>query len=88
MPDITREEFDRLREQVERNTERLAAGDTTLAVLNTRLQQIDDKLDELSAGVKALQEKPAKRWESVSDAVIKWIVAALLGFIAVKVGLA
>lgn len=88
MPEITREEFDRLREQVERNTERLAAGDTTLALLKQQLQQIDDKLDELSTGVKALQEKPAKRWESVSDTVIKWVVAALLGYIAIKVGLA
>lgn len=86
--EVTREEFDRLREQVERNSERLAAGDTTLALLKQQLQQIDDKLDELSTGVRALQEKPAKRWESVSGAVLQWVVAALLGYIAVKIGLA
>ena len=37
--------------------------------------------------VKALQEKPAKRWESISGTVVSWVVTALLAYIAVKIGL-
>ena len=88
MSDVTREEFDDLRRQVAENTERLHRGDTTLALLDQRLGQIDDKLADLAAGVRQLQEKPAKRWESISGTVVSWVVTALLAYIAVKIGLA
>ena len=88
MSDVTREEFDKLQHQVEENTARLHAGDITLAKLDVRLKGIEDKLEELAAGVKALQEKPAKKWESISGTVVSWLVTALLAFIAVKIGLA
>ena len=88
MSDVTREEFDRLQAQVNENTSRLHEGDVTLAKLDLRLKGIEDKLGELSAGVKALQEKPGKRWESVSGAILQWVVTALLAYIAVKIGLA
>lgn len=88
MSDVTREEFDDLKRQVAENTDRLHHGDTTLALLDQRLGQIDDKLAELAAGVRQLQEKPAKRWDSISGAILQWVVTALLAYIAVKVGLA
>ena len=88
MSEVTREEFDDLRRQVTENTERLHRGDTTQALLDQRLCQIDDKLAELAAGVRQLQEKPARRWESISGTVVSWVVIALLAYIAVKIGLA
>jgi septal ring factor EnvC (AmiA/AmiB activator) len=88
MSEVTRDEFDKLQRQVEENTKRLAQGDTTLAVINTKLGQIDAKLDELTQDIRALKEKPAKRWESISAAVLQWVVTALLAYIAVKIGLA
>lgn len=87
MSDVTRDEFDKLSRQVEENTKRLAQGDTTLAVLNTKLQQIDDKLDELATDIRAIKEKPARRWETVSATIIQWVVTALLAYIAVKIGI-
>lgn len=87
MSDVTREEFDRLQEQVQRNTERLANGDTALALIDKELKHINSKLDELTASVNALKEKPAKRWESVSTTIIQWVVTALLAYIAVKIGM-
>lgn len=87
MSEVTRDEFDRLQRQVEKNTERLASGDADLAVIKTELRQIVGKLDKLDSGVEALQQKPVKRWESVSSTVIQWLVTALLAFIAVKIGL-
>ena len=88
MSEVTREEFDKLQAQVAENTARLHAGDITLAKLDVRLKGIEDKLEELATGVKALQEKPAKRWESISGTILSWIVTALLAYIAVKIGLA
>ena len=88
MSEVTRDEFDKLSRQVDENTRRLAQGDTVMAVINTKLQQIEDKLDDLSEDVKALKEKPSKRWESISAAVLQWVVTALLAYIAVKIGLA
>jgi septal ring factor EnvC (AmiA/AmiB activator) len=85
--EVTREEFDKLSAQVQRNTERLANGDTALALIDKELKHINNKLDELTASVNALKEKPAKRWESVSTTIIQWVVTALLAFIAVKIGL-
>lgn len=87
MSEVTREEFDKLSVQVQRNTERLANGDTALALIDKELKHINNKLDELTASVNALKEKPAKRWESVSSTIIQWVVTALLAFIAVKIGL-
>lgn len=88
MSDVTREEFDRLREQVESNTKRLADGDSTLKLITYRLDQIDGKLDKLDSGMEILQQKPARRWESISSTVLQWVVTALLAYIAVRIGLA
>lgn len=88
MSEVTRDEFDKLSRQVEENTRRLAQGDTVMAVINTRLQQIEDKLDDLSSDVKSLKEKPAKRWESISAAILQWVVTALLAYIAIRIGIA
>lgn len=87
MSDVTREEFDRLQAQVESNTKRLSDGDSTLKLINFRLDGIDKKLDKLESTLMSLQEKPAKKWESVSTTIIQWVVTALLAFIAVKIGL-
>ena len=85
--EVTREEFDKLSAQVESNTKRLSDGDSTLKLINYRLDEIDKKLDKLEESLLALQQKPAKRWESVSTTIIQWVVTALLAFIAVKIGL-
>lgn len=87
MSEVTREEFDKLSAQVESNTKRLSDGDSTLKLINFRLDGIDKKLDKLEESLLALQQKPAKRWESVSTTIIQWVVTALLAFIAVKIGL-
>ena len=87
MSEVTREEFDKLQAQVESNTKRLADGDSTMNLINYRLGQIDDKLDKLDSGVEALQAKPAKRWDAITGQVVNWIIALLLGVLAIKIGL-
>lgn len=87
MSEVTREEFDKLQAQVETNTKRLADGDSTLKLINFRLDQIDDKLAKLDKGVEDLKQKPARRWDAITGQVVNWIIALLLGVLAVKIGL-
>lgn len=85
---VTRGEFDELRRRVEATEERLHNGDVALALLRQRLDQIDSKLAEMAQTLQELRMKPARRWDSISQQVLTWIVTALLAYIAVKVGLA
>ena len=87
MSEVTRDEFVQLQVQVAENTKRLADGDSTLKLINYRLGQIDDKLAKLDSGVEVLQAKPAKRWDAITGQVVNWIIALLLGVLAVKIGL-
>lgn len=84
---ILRTEFDELRRRVDSMEERLHNGDVTLALLRQRLDQIDDKLEEMSQTLQELRMRPARRWESVSQTILTWVVTALLAFIAIKMGL-
>jgi hypothetical protein len=84
---VTREEFEELRRRVEATEERLHNGDVALALLRQRLDQIDSKLDEMALTLRELCMKPVKRWDSVSQQVLTWVVTALLAYIAVKIGL-
>ena len=82
-----RAEMEELRRRVEAVEERLHNGDVTLALLKQRLDQIDAKLNEMSVTLQDLRLRPARKWDSVSQQVLIWIVTALLAFIAVKTGL-
>ena len=82
-----RAEVEELRRRVEAVEERLHNGDVTLALLKQRLDQIDAKLNEMSVTLQDLRLRPARKWDSVSQQVLIWIVTALLAFIAVKTGL-
>ncbi|MEE3460228.1 MAG: hypothetical protein VZQ75_10275 [Candidatus Faecousia sp.] len=82
-----RAEVDELRRRMDAVEERLHNGDVTLALLKQRLDQIDAKLNEMSVTLQDLRLRPARKWDSVSQQVLIWIVTALLAFIAVKTGL-
>lgn len=87
MNEVTRPEFEDLRRRVDAVEERLHSGDVTLALLKQRLDQIDAKLDEVSQAIQELRMKPARRWDSLSQQILTWVVTALLAFIALKIGL-
>lgn len=88
MSEVTRTEFEDLRRRVDVVEERLHSGDVTLALLKQRLDQIDAKLDEVSLAIQELRMKPARRWDSLSQQILIWVVTALLAYIAVRMGLA
>ncbi len=60
---------------------------STVAVLATKQETVETDVKEIKSDVKKIAEKPAKRWESVVDDIIKLIVAAVVGFALAKIGL-
>lgn len=89
--DALEREFDRYRGNSS-NThrqmfERIGALERSGATLRAKLDSIEEKLDELTLTVKALADKPAKRWDGLVDkliyaaalAVVAWISAGMPG---------
>lgn len=59
----------------------------TVKVLADREQRVEGDVKEIKDDVKAIKEKPAKRWESVVSQIITILIAAIAGFILAKFGL-
>lgn len=60
---------------------------STVASIATRQETIEDDVKEIKTDVKCLNEKPARRWESVVDKVIMTILGAAILFILTQIGL-
>ena len=84
--DTLEKEFDRYRggssETHRQMFERIGALERSGAILRAKLDSIEEKLDELNATVKALADKPAKRWESLVGYAISALVGAFLLWLA------
>ncbi len=62
---------------------RLHEGDISFALLRQMTERIQADLSEVKSLLKTMQERPARRWESVMNCVINWAVAALLAYVAI-----
>mgnify|MGYP001153092631 CR=1 FL=1 len=79
-------EFDRYRENSSgthrQMFDRIGALEQNGAAVKTKLDSIEEKLDELTATVKALADKPAKRWESLVGYALSALAGAFLLWVA------
>ena len=75
--------LDDVEKKLEDNEQMLAS----IARLDQRQKDMDTDVKEIKADVKALAGKPAKRWESIVDKVLMAIVAALVGYVVLQLGL-
>lgn len=89
--DALEKEFDRYRsnstETHQRMFDRIGALEQGTTKLETKLDSIDEKLDELSDTIKALADKPAKRWDGLVDKSIWAVAAAVIAFLLARIGL-
>ena len=89
--DALEKEFDRYREgstDTHRQMfDRIGALEQGSTKLETKLDSIDEKLDELSVTVKALADRPAKRWEGLVEKALWAVAAAVIAFLLAKIGL-
>lgn len=74
-------------EEIERRQDNLDALVSTVQVLATKQETVESDVKEIKVDVKALTEKPAKRWESIVDKVLVTIAAAVIGFLLAQIGL-
>ena len=53
------------------------------AVIDERYSQIQAILAQIQTDLKELKEKPGRRWESLTNAVLQWVVLAILGAVII-----
>lgn len=89
--DALEKEFDRYRgnssETHRQMFERIGALEQSGATLKAKLDSIEEKLDELTVTVKALADKPAKRWDGLMDKLIWAVAGAVMAFLLARIGL-
>ena len=74
-------------EELEKRQDNLDDLVTTVKVLATREENVENDVKEIKTDVKKLTDKPAKRWDSLTDKVILTVAAAIIGFILAQLGL-
>ena len=60
---------------------------TSLEVLTNNKKTTEKKLDGLSKDVEEIKEKPAKNWENTVRTVLELVLAAVVTFVLVRMGL-
>ena len=74
-------------DELEKRQDNLEELTGTVKVLAVREQNVENDVKEIKNDVKALTNKPAKKWENLSEKVILTIASAVVGFILAKIGL-
>ena len=74
-------------EEIEKRQDNLDELVSTVKVLAIREENVENDVKEIKSDVKALNEKPAKKWDGLVDKIILSIAAALVGFLVSKIGM-
>lgn len=74
-------------EDLEKRQDNLDELVSTVKVLANREENVENDVKEIKADVKALNEKPAKKWDGLVDKIILTIAAAVIGFLLSKIGM-
>ena len=74
-------------DEVEKKQNDLSELVGTVKVLAIKEEQVETVVKEIKDDVKTLTSQPAKRWESLVSEIIKFLVAAIVGFIFAKIGM-
>lgn len=73
--------------KIEKRQDDLAELIGTVKMLAVREEKVESDVKEIKSDVKALTEKPGKRWDSMIDKIIGLILGALLGYVFTQIGL-
>ena len=71
---------------VEQRQEDMTQLVTSVAAIAQKQQDMDSDVQEIKAEVKAINMKPAKRWEGIVEKAILAAVGLLVTYVAVKLG--
>ena len=73
---------------VEERQEDMTQLVTSVAAIAQKQMDMDEDVKEIKTEVKAINLKPAKRWEGIVEKAILAAVGVLVAYMAVKLGLA
>lgn len=73
--------------KLEREHETLQQLATSVAVMAEQMKAMNNNVNALTNKVGELEEKPAKRWDSIVDKIIWAFLAAVIAFILGRFGL-
>lgn len=89
--DALQKEFDRYRSNSSdthrQMFDRIGVLEKSGSALETKLDTIEEKLDGLADTVRAMADKPGKRWDGLVDKALWAVCAAVIAFLMGRVGL-
>lgn len=74
-------------EEVEKRQDNLDKLTTSVSLLAEREERMETDVKEIKCDVKALAEKPAKRWDNLVDKLIWGVFGAVLAYMLAQLGL-
>lgn len=74
-------------DEVEKRQENLDKLTTSVSLLAEREERVETDVKEIKTDVKALAEKPAKRWDSLMETIIVAVASAVVAYILGRGGL-
>lgn len=74
-------------DELEKRQDNLEELTGTVKVLAVREQNVENDVKEIKNDVKALAEKPGKKWESLTEKIILTLASAVVGYILAQIGL-
>lgn len=81
------ESFEHRLDEVEKRQDNLDKLTTSVSLLAEREERMESDVKEIKVDVKALAEKPAKRWEAVVEKALLAVVAAVVAYFLGRMGL-
>lgn len=74
-------------EKLEASTEAISRLATSMEVMASKQEQVAETVEKLDGKVTAMEEKPARRVDSLVDKIIWAVCAAVIAFVLAQLGL-
>lgn len=74
-------------DDVEKRQDNLENLVSTVKVLADREERVENDVKEIKSDVKSLTNKPAQKWESLTEKILSVVVGTLIGFLLSQIGL-
>ena len=74
-------------DELEKRQDNLEELTGTVKVLAVREQNVENDVKEIKNDVKALTNKPAKKWDNLMDKIVLAVASAVVGFILSQIGI-
>ena len=74
--------------EMEKRQENLSELVRSVAAIAQKQTDMDADMQEIKADVKRITDRPVRRWEAVAEKALLTLVAALVGWLLVRLGVA